>query len=122
VAENLNVWIVFFYKTPSVMGNKGAGIHLIKRLAFLVVPEALLFLNYALSKHVVNINGVEHVTDAALGLAIFTLFLLTGWAIYLVIDMLLLFKRSEKAKAWVNIYLLIGLTIGVTSLLVNLYA
>jgi mannitol-specific phosphotransferase system IIBC component len=104
------------------MGNKGIGIHLLKRLAIFVVPETLLFLNYAFSKHVVNINGIEHVTDAALGVAIFTVFLLAGWAIYLIIDMLLLFKKSERAKAMVNVYFLIGLTIGAIGLLVNLYA
>jgi hypothetical protein len=104
------------------MKDKEVGIHLLKRLAIFVLPEALLFLNYAFSKHVVDINGVEHVTDAALGVAIFTLFFLAGWAIYLVIDMLLLFKKSARARAMVNVYLLIGLTIGVIALLINLYA
>ena len=102
------------------MRDKGIAIHLLIRLAVFVIPEALLLLYCFFTKHVIIVAGVAHVTDGALGGAIFTFVFLTCWGIYLIVDMLLLFKKSEKTKARTNLYLLAAVITGAAALLINL--
>lgn len=84
------------------------GAHLLKRFAVFFIPELLLVLNYVFGSHVSNVGGIPHKTDAALGLAIYTILIVVCWVIYLIVDMIILFRKEQQPKAMMNFYLIIG--------------